>query len=159
MIVNRQRRVRVSLRSLERFFELARKRLRIPAGSVTVCLVSNSEIARWNASYRGKRGPTDVLSFSTNGSVFPRPNRKRRAQRSSEPSSRRDAPAWFYLGDIAIAPAVARRNALSSGRPFAAEMRVLILHGMLHLMGHDHEADVGQMDRRERQLRRELGLA
>jgi len=63
-----------------------------------------------------------------------------------------------YIGDIAIAPAVARRNARRFGRSFEDEMRILILHGILHLMGYDHETDDGQMDRREQRLRRALGL-
>jgi probable rRNA maturation factor len=63
-----------------------------------------------------------------------------------------------YFGDIAIAPAVARRNARRFGRTFDNEMRILILHGILHLMGYDHEADDGQMERRENRLRRELKL-
>jgi len=63
-----------------------------------------------------------------------------------------------YLGDIAIAPAVARRNALRFGRSFDHELRILILHGILHLLGYDHESDSGQMDRRENRLRRALGL-
>ena len=54
-----------------------------------------------------------------------------------------------YLGDIAIAPEVARRNAKQFGRTFGDEMRILILHGILHLMGYDHETDTGQMERRE----------
>ena len=63
-----------------------------------------------------------------------------------------------YLGDIAIAPAVARRNARRFGRTFEQEMHILVLHGMLHLMGYDHETDRGQMDRREQKMRRVLGL-
>ena len=63
-----------------------------------------------------------------------------------------------YLGDIAIAPAVAKRNARRFGRKFADEMRILILHGILHLMGYDHESDEGQMERRENRLRRELRI-
>ena len=63
-----------------------------------------------------------------------------------------------YIGDIAIAPAVAKRNASRFGRTFDDEMRILILHGILHLMGYDHEADDGQMERRENKLRRELRL-
>ncbi len=63
------------------------------------------------------------------------------------------------MGDIAIAPSVARRNALRFGRTFDQEIRILILHGVLHLMGYDHESDSGQMERRENRLRRELGLA
>jgi rRNA maturation RNase YbeY len=63
-----------------------------------------------------------------------------------------------YLGDIAICPAVAQRNARSSNRALSAELRILILHGILHLLGYDHETDTGQMERRERKLRRRLGL-
>ncbi|MGD0956786.1 MAG: rRNA maturation RNase YbeY [Candidatus Acidiferrales bacterium] len=139
MVLNRQRRVRVSVADLEKFLARARRTLRLPAGSLTVCLVTNAEIARWNRSYRGKRGTTDVLSFHAD----------------EQPGH----GAKRYIGDIAIAPAVALRNARRFGRTFEDEMRTLILHGMLHLMGYDHETDTGQMDRRERRLRRALGLA
>ena len=159
MIVNRQRRVRVSVRGLEQFLELARRRLRISAEAVTVCLVSDSEMARWNSAYRGKKSPTDVLSFSTNGPEPNRPKRPKRKRRAQRKPLRGPIANPSYLGDIAIAPAVVRRNARSFSRSFDTEMRILILHGMLHLMGYDHETDAGQMDRRERQLRRELGLA
>ncbi len=64
-----------------------------------------------------------------------------------------------YLGDLAIAPVVARRNARRFRRTFENEMRVLILHGMLHLLGYDHETDEGQMERYEMRLRRRLKLA
>jgi rRNA maturation RNase YbeY len=64
-----------------------------------------------------------------------------------------------YLGDIAIAPAVARRYAKKNGRSFAAELRVLMLHGVLHLLGYDHESDRGEMDRLEKRLRRRFGIA
>jgi probable rRNA maturation factor len=64
-----------------------------------------------------------------------------------------------FLGDIAISPAVARRNAYSLGRSLSGEIRVLILHGVLHLLGYDHETDRGEMDRVEGRLRRRLGLA
>jgi probable rRNA maturation factor len=63
------------------------------------------------------------------------------------------------LGDIAIAPAVAKRNAKNLGRTLPAELKVLILHGVLHLLGFDHETDRGEMDRTEKKLRRRLGLA
>lgn len=63
-----------------------------------------------------------------------------------------------YLGDIAIAPVVARANARRFGRTTDEELRILILHGVLHLMGYDHETDHGEMDRREQRLRRKLGL-
>jgi probable rRNA maturation factor len=149
MILNRQRRVHLPLRGLEEFLARAQKRLRISPGAVTVCLVTDSEIARWNGSYRGKRGSTDVLSFRSDEGFGGQSNgAKRRGARHTE-----------YLGDIAIAPAVARHNAQKLGRTLDSEMRILILHGLLHLMGYDHETDDGQMERRERRLRQELKLA
>lgn len=102
--------------------------------------------------YRHKTGPTDVLSFPVNGNR--RPRRPREVKHGTAESA-----AASYLGDVAIAPEVARRNAALLGRRFDDEMRMLILHGILHLMGYDHETDNGQMDRRERRLRRRLGLA
>jgi probable rRNA maturation factor len=160
MIFNRQRRVRVSVRDLKDFLSRARLALRLPSTSVTVCLVTSSEIARWNRVYRGKSRATDVLSFPA-GKPRRRPGgsgtRKKADSFSPALFATPDSPA-SYLGDIAIAPEVARRNARRLGRPFAQEMRILILHGMLHLMGYDHETDAGEMDRRERRLRRALGL-
>ena len=160
MILNRQRRVRVSVRDLEKFLAQASRVLRLPPGSFTVCLVTNAEIARWNRGYRGKQGPTDVLSFPAVAKES-RPTTKRKLgtphkHRGDFPFPRSSAS---YLGDIAIAPAVARRNARRFERTFEEEMRILIVHGMLHLMGYDHETDTGQMDRRERRVRRKLGLA
>lgn len=64
-----------------------------------------------------------------------------------------------YLGDVAIAPAVARKNARRFGRTLSDELRILILHGVIHLMGYDHETDGGEMDRFEGSVRRSLGLA
>jgi probable rRNA maturation factor len=147
MILNRQHSVRVPVGELEKFLERALRRLRLPSGALTVCLVENAKMARWNRAYRGKKGPTDVLSFPTNGT---QPKRAKIA---------RPARLDSYLGDIAIAPAVAQRNARRFGRTFDEEMRILILHGILHLMGYDHETDTGQMARREQRLRREYGLA
>jgi probable rRNA maturation factor len=70
------------------------------------------------------------------------------------PSSR----ASQYLGDIAISPATARRYAKKYERELASELRVLILHGVLHLLGYDHETDHGEMDKAEQKLRKRLGL-
>jgi probable rRNA maturation factor len=64
-----------------------------------------------------------------------------------------------YIGDIAISPETARRNARRFARSLPAEMRILILHGMIHLAGFDHETDHGEMDRLERRLRKRLGVA
>jgi probable rRNA maturation factor len=164
MIVNRQHRVRVSVRELERFLTRARRALGIPADTLTICLVENAQIARWNQAYRGKNGPTDVLSFPADGAPPMQTKRTGRRRISSRkrlrPSRSQAFPAIsnHYLGDIAIAPAIARQNSRRFGRTFSAEMRILILHGILHLMGYDHETDEGRMDRRERRLRRQMGL-
>jgi probable rRNA maturation factor len=166
MILNRQRSVRVPIAELERFLARASRKLRIPAEALTVCLVTPSAIARWNRAYRGKSRPTDVLSFPTNA----RQPRKKRVRSRRAPGPRKGGPresvsstsftsSASYLGDIAIAPSIARANARRFARTFDDEMRILILHGILHLMGYDHETERGQMDRREQRLRAELGLA
>jgi len=176
MISNRQRAVRLPLRSLDRFFARAMKKVRLPRDAASVCLVTDGQIKKWNAAYRGKNKPTDVLSFpaeeesrtSANGK-----NRRQDAGATNGPhTSSRSKKKVFsstsfassissasYLGDIAIAPVVARQNARLYGRTLDQEMRILILHGILHLMGYDHETDNGQMDRREQRLRRSLGIA
>lgn len=158
MIVNRQRAVRVSVRNLEEFLRRARRTLRLPAGAVTVCLVTGADMARWNRAYRGKNRPTDVLSFPNSTEPVGRRGQARSRGKLDEQNTSPDLLVE-YLGDIAIAPSVARRNARRLGRNLHDEMRILILHGMLHLMGYDHETDTGQMDRRERRLRRLLGVA
>ncbi len=138
MIVNRQRRVQVSVKPLEDFFDRVRRELRFPREAVTVQLISDAAMARLNQTFRHKLGPTDVLSFPANGAT-----------------PKRSAP---YAGDIAISPETARRNARRFSRPFPVELRILILHGMLHLAGFDHETDHGEMARLERRLRRRLGV-
>ena len=148
LLVNRQTAVPVRPASLRSFLEQA-SRLVFPAGAeVTVCLVSDAAIARWNLRYRRKSGPTDVLSFPlANGD-------RRSVRRAATPAG----SSQLERGDIAISPAAARRNARALGRSLESELRVLILHGLLHLAGYDHEADSGQMERREQKLRRRLGI-
>ena len=149
MILNRQRSIRLSRRPLESFLRRVRDELGLGRTRVTVCLVSDAEMARMNETFRKKKGPTDVLSF-------PAVTRRKPVRlRSRGPA----AKASGYLGDIAISPATARRYARKNGRNLAGELRVLILHGVLHLLGYDHETDRGEMDRLERKLRRRLGLA
>jgi probable rRNA maturation factor len=153
MILNRQRDVRVAQRPLAQFLSRVQRELGIVEADVTICLVSDAEIARMNQAFRGKKGPTDVLSFPAEERRAPvsraRLRRQRRGSRSRE----------SFLGDVAIAPATARRNAKKLGRALASELRILILHGVLHLLGYDHETDHGEMDRAEKGFRRRLGLA
>jgi probable rRNA maturation factor len=180
MIQNRQRRVPLSLASLDGFLARVCQRVDLPSDAVGVCFVSDAAIARWNEAYRGKHGPTDVLSFPADGSIarnggsgaggkktgkLPRHVESAREQNRRKTLSRRVAAnikledaASSYLGDIAISPQTAQRNARRFGRTLPQELRILLLHGVLHLMGYDHETDHGEMERRERQLRQELGL-
>jgi probable rRNA maturation factor len=162
MIANHQRAVRVQIRSLDRFFAQAMEEVRLSEHSASVCLVTNAQIAKWNAAYRGKNKPTDVLSFPANDEASPKAKVRpgpRRGRSRFFTSSISSASSTSYLGDIAIAPAIARRNARLYGRTLDQEIRILILHGILHLMGYDHETDTGQMERREQRLRHTLGIA
>jgi probable rRNA maturation factor len=145
MIFNRQRRVPVAVPPLRKFYERARRELGFAPESVSIELISDRAMARLNETYRRKQGPTDVLSFPANDG-----HRKNGAglRRTDE-----------YIGDIAISPETARRNARRFSRTLPEEMRILILHGMIHLAGYDHEADHGEMERLERRLRKRLGVA
>jgi probable rRNA maturation factor len=149
VIENRQRAVRLARRPLEMFLRRVQDELGLQGAGVTICLVSDAEIARMNETFRKKKGPTDVLSF---------PSVARRRPARLPPGSIK-MKAGEYLGDIAISPATARRYARQNGRRLSSELRVLILHGILHLLGYDHETDRGEMDRVERKLRERFGLA
>jgi len=150
MILNQQREVRVAMRPLESFLRKVKRELGANESEVTVCLVSDKAMARLNESFRNKKGPTDVLSFPT--VARPRPVRVRRGLHAANSGEHQ------YLGDIAISPATARRYATSHDRTVASELRVLIVHGVLHLLGYDHETDRGEMDKIERKLRKRFGL-
>ena len=147
MILNRQRTVRLARHPLESFLRKVQNELGFQGECITVCLLSDAEIARLNEAFRKKKGPTDVLSF-------PAVVRRRPVRLVSK-----TLKAGECLGDIAISPATAWRYAKKHRRKLASEIRVLMLHGVLHLLGYDHEADRGEMDRIEKRLRKRLGLA
>jgi probable rRNA maturation factor len=149
MILIRQRAVRVARRALELFLRRVKNELGCGNADITVCLVSDAEIARMNERFREKKGPTDVLSFPA--SERSRPARLGRGSKQANKGE--------YLGDIAISPATARRHARKHGRRLPSELRALILHGVLHLLGYDHETDNGEMHRIEGRLRKRFGLA
>lgn len=107
-------------------------------GEVGVRLCSERSMAEANRRYRGKRGATDVLSFPSGGPA---------------------EDGGIYLGDILIAVPVAARAARAAGQPLDTELRRLLLHGLLHLLGYDHETDEGAMERKERRIRRQWGIA
>ncbi len=106
-------------------------------GEVTVALVSDRRMRSLNRMFRGMDRTTDVLSFPVEGRV---------------PA---ESP---LLGDIVIAMGVAARQAKAEGHAIGTELRVLALHGLLHLLGYDHEVDAGRMARAEARLRKKGGL-
>jgi probable rRNA maturation factor len=142
MILNRQRTVRIPRPALESFLRRIRRQLRLGSSEINIAFITDAAIARLNRTYRKKSGPTDVLSFPSAA-----PKRSKVSERAA------------FLGDIAISPSSARRNAKKFGRSLPDELRILMLHGVLHLLGYDHETDSGQMDRLEQNLRQRLGLA
>jgi probable rRNA maturation factor len=147
-IENRQKSVRIELRRLSEFARRLHEELGLAGESVAIRLITDTEMARLNEAYRHKKGTTDVLSFP--------------AESRSTPSNLETRIKKVYgtpLGDIAISPVVAKRNAQTYKRDLAEELQILILHGVLHLLGYDHESDRGQMQRTEMRLRRRLGIA
>jgi len=122
-------------------------------GEVSIALVSDRRIRALNRRYRGKDRPTDVLSFPTDVNFSAQ--RTRRTQRSKPD---RSFVPERSLGEIVIARGVARRQARDARHSELTELRVLALHGLLHLLGYDHEGDGGEMRRAEQRLRRKGGL-
>jgi probable rRNA maturation factor len=135
------------------------------AGTVSVAIVSNQRVRALNRQYRGIDRPTDVLSFpSASSPPKASPQRTRRARNREILNSEvkiqnsKASVVELFLGDIVIARGVARRQAREAGHSEATELKVLALHGLLHLLGYDHERDNGAMARLERRLRRRGGL-
>ena len=148
LIENGQRVVRLKLRPLEEFLENIVEEIGLGPECVAVRLIGDGEMVRLNERYRKKKGPTDVLSFPAEEDSG-KPGTLRQQVRKARGK---------FLGDIAISPKVARRNAKALGRRLPEELKVLILHGVLHLLGYDHETDRGEMERIEWRLRRKLGI-
>ncbi|MDQ2835510.1 MAG: rRNA maturation RNase YbeY [Acidobacteriota bacterium] len=124
----------LSVSGLTRFFNRARFSVGL-RGEVEVLLTSDAELKRLNKNFRGKNKSTDVLSFP------------------SPPEIARE-----HAGDLAISLETASRQAAEHGHTLRDEVRILLLHGLLHLAGEDHETDAGQMAARESALRRQLRL-
>jgi probable rRNA maturation factor len=130
VLLNRQRRRRVSPPRLRRVLGGAAEALRV-RGEVSLVLAGDRLLRRLNRDFRGKDRPTDVLSFPGGGGEA-------------------------GLGDVVISVETAGRNALRLRRTLAQELDVLALHGFLHVLGYDHETDDGAMERLERRLRKRL---
>ncbi len=109
-------------------------------GDVSIAIVSDRRMRALNRQFRGKDKVTDVLSFPSDAATALRAGERR------------------FLGDIVIAAGVARQQAREAGHSPITELRVLALHGLLHLLGYDHEGDDGRMARAEARLRKKAGL-
>jgi len=130
---------------------LRRARLAVPVeGQVSVLLTADPAIKRLNQIFRGIDKATDVLSFP----ALAVPTQKRASR--SRSSQRAQAPA--VAGDLAISLDTAARQAAQFGHPLVVELKILMLHGLLHLAGYDHETDAGEMAALEEQLRRRFRL-
>lgn len=125
-----------SPRTLARFLAAAQRAVGL-RGQVSVLLTTDAKIRRLNRTFRGIDRPTDVLSFPAPAAL---------------------AGKERIAGDLAVSYLTARRQAGEHGHSPLVEIKILILHGLLHLAGYDHHADSGEMDRRERLLRARLGL-
>jgi probable rRNA maturation factor len=110
------------------------------SGTVSVLLTGDAQIRQLNRDFRGKDLPTDVLSFPAAG------------------LEGRDGRRTRLAGDLAVSLQMAARQAQAFGHPLESEVKILLLHGLLHLAGFDHETDSGQMARRESRLRKEFAL-
>ena len=135
MVILRKRVAGLSESALERFVARAKRAARL-RGTVNVLVTTSRELRVLNRRFRGKDGPTDVLSFPP---IF--------------------GLVKDFAGDIAISADIAAQNARQLGHSAADEVRILTLHGVLHLAGYDHERDRGEMASREEGLRNTLGLS
>jgi probable rRNA maturation factor len=120
--------------ALAKFVTRAR-RLAGVRGMVSILVTSSRELQGLNRRFRGKNKPTDVLSFPAMAGL-----------------------TQEFAGDVAISAEIAARNARQLGHTAAEEIRILVLHGLLHLAGYDHEHDDGKMERKEARLRKSLRL-
>ena len=138
-VVNRQRKVPLDCDVWRAFVVKALKVAPAKGASVTVAFVSDRVMRGLNNRWRGKRGTTDVLSFPAGWEEF-------------------EKVEGVTLGDVVISVEQAARQAAEHGLSFENEVEQLILHGVLHLCGYDHETDSGEMNRLEVRLRRRLGI-
>lgn len=134
MVILRTRVPGISVPALDRFVARAKRAAGLQAG-VTVLVTTSRVLRALNRRFRRNDQATDVLAFP-----------------AATMSSHR------FAGDVAIAADIASENARRLGHSVAEEVKILALHGMLHLAGHDHETDDGEMGRTERLLRKRLEL-
>lgn len=154
VFVNLQTRYVVRTASLLAFVRSLKRELHRKNSEFNVCFVDDDAIRRLNVAYRGINKATDILSFPWRDSEA--------APRAALPATaRRVKPGESanFLGEVVISVESARRNASIEGHATLTEIRWLVLHGILHLLGYDHERDSGQMTVLELELREKLKVA
>jgi probable rRNA maturation factor len=134
-----------------------RRALKLGRRDFNICFVDDRAIAEFNAQYRGQARPTDVLSFPWDGAAAHPTGRPAGRRAKAKPGRAREFD--HLLGDVVISVETARRNARREGHSMRQEIRWLILHGLLHLLGYDHATDQGEMTALEHELRARLGIA
>jgi probable rRNA maturation factor len=143
--------------AVDRWSELARQALMAEGitsdTEVSLLFVDEPSIAALNERFLGKAGPTDVLSFPIEDEVE-RSGRSPDQGGTGPGSAESETDRFLLLGDVVICPAVAARNAVDHGVSFEDELALLVVHGILHLLGMDHEVDAEaeRMEQREQQL-------
>ena len=153
MVVNLQRKVRLDLVPIRTFTTSLSKGVpEAEASEFSVAFISDRRMKELNGFFRGKDSTTDVLSFPHEPDEF-EPVRPPDDQ-LPEVGTQNEV----FLGDIVISVEQAQRQAAENGLTLENEIKQLILHGLLHLCGYDHETDDGEMNKRELKLRRQLGI-
>jgi len=138
-VLNHQRKIKIDVESFKKFGKNAFETISEAKGkTATIAFVSDARMRGLNKTFRGKNSTTDVLSFPFEADVF--------------------ETGADTLGDIVISASQARKQALENNLDLESEIKQLILHGILHLCGFDHERDGGEMNRRELELRDKLGI-
>ena len=138
-VVNRQRRRRINSEQWRAFAEKALRAIGAKKHNATIVFLSDRAIRELNRRFRGQNYPTDVLSFPSLPEPFEKENQSQ-------------------LGEVVISVQRATAQAQSNRLSFDNEVKQLILHGLLHLCGYDHETDNGEMNRLELRLRKRLGI-
>jgi probable rRNA maturation factor len=136
-IINRQRSRKINAKQWHEFAVEALRALGKSEQSATIVFVADETIKKLNRKFRGKNSATDVLSFPSAAEAF---------------------EDQKHLGEVVISVQRAAAQARGNGLSFSNEVKQLILHGLLHLSGYDHETDKGEMNRLELKLRKRLDI-
>lgn len=156
LVVNLQRKIKLDTKRFSDFTaELSPAVTEIAGGDFSIAFVSDRRMKELNGFFRNKNSTTDVLSFPHEPDEFEHvlsPGFSRLDQQPPEGGTQN------YLGDIVISVEQAQTQANENGLTLEGEIKQLILHGLLHLCGYDHETDNGEMNKRELELRRQLKI-